>query len=152
MKRILASALVAITVSALFASHTHAQRPVKNIGKKKSTLTLLSLECYQTNDDNPKTDEIELRVFFSDGRVAKFSGTMNKLQKQDRALAFPKHVQGPHVIAGDIRVELWDIDKGPFEKDDKLGWFVVRPGDRLGKKVATLKSGAHYVLHFEVSR
>jgi hypothetical protein len=119
---------------------------------KTPALTLISLECFRTNDDSPKTDEIELRVYFSDGRSTKFSGTMNRLQNKDQALVLPKHVQGPHRIAGDIRVELWDIDKGLFEKDDKLGWFVVRPGDSLGRKHVTLKNGAHYVLHFQVSQ
>jgi hypothetical protein len=95
------------------------------------------------NADNPKTDEIELRVYVSAGRSTKFSTTMNRTKNKDYALVFPQHVQGPHVVTGDIRVELWEIDKGLFEKDDKLGWFVDRPNDRLGKKVATLKNGAH---------
>jgi hypothetical protein len=79
---------------------------------------------------------------------------MNKIMNGENAAVLPFNVRGPHRIGASrqVTVELWEIDKGLFEKDDLLGRFTIDlRKEPIGRRsVKFTGDGGHYVLHYRL--
>jgi hypothetical protein len=105
------------------------------------TLTLISLECFQTEDS--EIDEAQLRIREEDGSNTRYkrnmrSGDIWQLNKQ---IIFTRR----------IVVSLYDLDDGPFDHNDYLGSFYLNSVPINGVRSFTFnQDGANYRLRYRV--
>jgi hypothetical protein len=171
MKTLVTTVVAVFVLSVLATGQAHAQGRIEKLKKlppdlgrsttpkvpKPTKLELISLECFIASDGFVRSDQIELRVYLPQFRgrdPLKFNATMNKTMNGDKAVILPRNIRGPRKVQvpHGVTVELWEIDKGPFAKDDLLGRFLISlrkepvgPGS-----VRFTGHGSSYVLRYQL--
>jgi hypothetical protein len=125
--------------------------------KKPTKVELIKLECFKTTSGLLATDQIELRVYLPQHRgrnPRKFNADMTRIQNGDRAVVLPAQIRrlGTIGVPETVTVELWEIDKGPFEKDDLLGRFKInlRQEPIGAHSLRFTGDGGIYLLHYRL--